>query len=141
MYMPLLLQVNARFPHNLITARKPSRLNRASSAPAPDVKDEVSFPDLSFASTAAGKQRQKGLKGASASKKPDDSGGMGSDNMIYSGSRPAGSFVAPRGQEHGGRKASTAWDGEGRIEEAQIVSGRWVGVTCFVRPCFSTAGW
>lgn len=68
--------------------------------------DEAAFPDISFATSAASRQQHPTAgegKGASAS------GGGGG------GSGGAGA----EGEDDTGR-----WDGQGRIEEAEIVSGR-----------------
>ncbi|CAN0223876.1 unnamed protein product, partial [Hapterophycus canaliculatus] len=55
----LVVRDSARFPHNLITAKRKKRGDEGLRAlPAPDVNDESAFPDITFASSAAGRQQQ-----------------------------------------------------------------------------------
>ncbi|CAM9454363.1 unnamed protein product, partial [Laminaria digitata] len=55
----IVVKDNARFPHNLITvkARKQGRRGPSNASPAPNVMDEAAFPDISFATGAASKQK------------------------------------------------------------------------------------
>ncbi|CBJ30759.1 hypothetical protein Esi_0214_0028 [Ectocarpus siliculosus] len=56
----LIVKDNARFPHNLITAKRKNRRTQGSAAPpAPDVNDEGAFPDINFASSAAVQQQSR----------------------------------------------------------------------------------
>ncbi|CAN0013471.1 unnamed protein product, partial [Ectocarpus sp. 6 AP-2014] len=56
----LIVKDNARFPHNLITAKRKNRHTQGSAAPpAPDVNDEGAFPDINFASSAAVQQQSR----------------------------------------------------------------------------------
>ncbi|CAM9275396.1 unnamed protein product, partial [Ectocarpus sp. 13 AM-2016] len=56
----LIVKDNARFPHNLITAKRKNRRTEGSAAPpAPDVNDEGAFPDINFASSAAVQQQSR----------------------------------------------------------------------------------
>lgn len=97
-------QDNARFPHNLITVkpRKQGRRDPSNAPPAPDVTDEADFPDISFASEAASRQPPATGEGRMGSAK----GGGGGGGAVGS-------------EDDEGR-----WDGQGRIEDAEIVSGR-----------------
>lgn len=103
-------QDTARFPHNLITAKKPTRKDPASSLPAPDVADEAAFPDIGFAAGVAGRQQ----RGPAASK-------AGASSAADSGGGGGAGFT---GEVEGGRGGTGGWDGQGNIEEAQVVSGR-----------------
>lgn len=97
-------QDNARFPHNLITVkpRKQGRRNPSNAPPAPNAMDEADFPDISFASGAV-------------SRKPPATG----EGRVESGDGGDGGGAAGRGEDDEGW-----WDGQGRIEDAEIVSGR-----------------
>ena len=100
-------QDNARFPHNLITVkpRKQGRRNPSNAAPAPNVMDEADFPDISFAS------------GAVSGKPP--AAGEGRVESARGGGGGGGGGAVGREDDDGGW-----WDGQGRIEDAEIVSGR-----------------
>ncbi len=110
-------QDTARFPHNLITAKRPKARRRGdqgfNAAPAPDVNDESAFPDIGFASSAAA-LKQKAKKGAAGAVADSGRGAGGQQGEGYLGS----SRDREEEEDEGG------WDGQGRIEEAQIVSGR-----------------
>lgn len=111
-------QDTARFPHNLITAKRNTRRGHGqgtSAVPAPDVNDEGAFPDINFASSAAAvrQQSQRAAGGGGGGYAPDSAVGGGGGGGV-GGERRGGEEE----EDEGG------WDGEGRIEEAQIVSGR-----------------
>lgn len=115
-------QDNARFPHNLITAKRQVRRGQGTNAPpAPDVTDESAFPDINFASSAAGQGQSKRGNGGGRV------GGGGAQEPSLGG----GPSVGGGGGEGGG---GGGWDGQGRIEEAEIVSGRCVCV-CVCLSC------
>lgn len=84
--------------------------------------DESAFPDIGFAASAGVKQAKKKRGGVAGGTEASSAAGTGDGSKGRGGSKGDWHGVTGGGMDDD--VDSGGWDGQGRIEEAQVISGR-----------------